>query len=163
MDPTSPLNVVRTPCALLRRWQRYVCSPAPDDAPYFTLLLVNKAAAPGVRSSNFEEVHFDNSCMGEQQQCCKHTLAFSVLRSLVTSCATLARQNPTSSIQRRPALASQWKQLLVRAHSAVIMKGVCIVWPMQAICTAQLVSGCCALCLCVWAHGDVSAEGVVLR
>lgn len=45
-------------------WQRYVCSPAPLDAPYFTLLLVNKGAAPSAASSSFEEVHFDNSCMG---------------------------------------------------------------------------------------------------
>jgi hypothetical protein len=62
-----PLYVLRMLRALLRRWQRYICSPAPDNAPYFTLLMVNKAAAPGVRSSNFEEVHFDNSCMGERQ------------------------------------------------------------------------------------------------
>ena len=47
------------------RWQKYVCSPAPNDARYFTLLLVNKAAAPSVSSSSFEEVHFDNSQMGE--------------------------------------------------------------------------------------------------
>jgi hypothetical protein len=47
------------------RWQRYICSPAPYDAPYYTLLLVNKAAAPTATSSAFEEVHFDNSCMGE--------------------------------------------------------------------------------------------------
>jgi hypothetical protein len=64
---SSSLYVLRMPCALPRRWQRYICSPAPVDAPYFTLLLVNKAAAPGVSSSSFEEVHFDNSCMGERQ------------------------------------------------------------------------------------------------
>lgn len=49
----------------VHRWQKYICSPAPDDAPYFTLLLVNKTAAPSVSRSSFEEVHFDNSCMGE--------------------------------------------------------------------------------------------------
>lgn len=47
-----------------RRWQRYVVSPAPDGVPYFTLLLVNKAAAPCASRSSFEEVHFDNSVMG---------------------------------------------------------------------------------------------------
>jgi hypothetical protein len=59
---TSPCALVPSVC--VRRWQRYAVSPAPDDAPYFTLLLVNKAAAPSVTRSSFEEVHFDNSCMG---------------------------------------------------------------------------------------------------
>lgn len=47
-----------------RRWQKYVVSPAPTDAPYFTLLLVNKTAAPSASRGSFEEVDFDNSCMG---------------------------------------------------------------------------------------------------
>jgi hypothetical protein len=47
------------------RWERYVCCPAPADAPYFTLLLVNRVAAPSATADAFEEVAFDNSCMGE--------------------------------------------------------------------------------------------------
>lgn len=75
MHSLSRLNVTLMPC----RWQRYVCSPAPLDAPYFTLLLVNKGAAPSAASSSFEEVHFDNSCMGMSHASCS---------SLLTPCNT---------------------------------------------------------------------------
>lgn len=46
-------------------WSQYHCCPPPGDAPYFTLLLVHKAAAPGVSSSSFRERPFYNSVMGK--------------------------------------------------------------------------------------------------
>lgn len=46
-------------------WQQYAASPAPSGAPYYTLLLIKRSAAPGLSSSSFREVEFQNSVMGE--------------------------------------------------------------------------------------------------
>lgn len=52
-------------------WSQYTCSPPPHDAPYFTMLLVNRQAAPTTTTDGFQEHHFRNSFMGRSLRAVK--------------------------------------------------------------------------------------------
>lgn len=46
-------------------WREYSASPAPQGAPYFTLLLWSRAGVAG--AGGYAEIPYENSCMGETQ------------------------------------------------------------------------------------------------